>query len=131
MNQLQIKGTKITELSFINKLEKNAQLKIGNKYSYNVRYAPNNICVGEFTAEIEQAENADQFSIKLVYSAVFSYPADMGRDEIHLKSYDALFPYVRATIASITASAGIPPLHIPYIDISGEEIYQIKIPTKS
>ena len=131
MKDIQLKGTKITELSFINKLENNSQITIGNKYSYNVRYAPNNICVGEFTAELADSQKPDKFLIKLTYAGIFSYPESMARDAIHLKTYDMLVPYVRAAITDLTASAGIPPIYIPYIDISGEKIYSIKFPTKA
>ncbi len=131
MDNIQIKGTKITDFSFINKLENNSQITIGSRYSYNVRYAPKNICVGEFTVEVNDSQKPDVFSIKMTYAGVFSYPQDMGRDAIHLKTYDMLFPYVRAAITNFTASAGIPPIYIPYVDISGEEIYSIKFPTKA
>ena len=39
--------------------------------------------------------------------------------------YDQLFPYLRSTVTTITANAGIAPVIPPYIDISKQNIYRV------
>ena len=36
--------------------------------------------------------------------------------------------YVKALVSTITAGAGIPPIYIPYIDISDKSIYRVEMP---
>ena len=50
------------------------------------------------------------------------------KEVLHLQTYDALFPYVKAFVSSFTANAGIPPIFIPYIDISDKNIYRVEMP---
>lgn len=131
MKAITIRSVRIEELSFINKVEQNGlKMSIQNKYSYNVRHAQNQVGRGEFTVEVVNSDAPEIFSIKLVLVGIFAYSGDISKEEIHRASYDELFPYVRAAVTSVTATAGIPPIYIPYVDISGQSIYRIELPHK-
>ncbi len=55
---------------------------------------------------------------------------EMEKEILHLKTYDALFPYVKSFVSTLTVNAGIPPVMIPYVDISGQNIYRVEMPIK-
>lgn len=130
-NPITMRRDKTEELHFINKLDKNGmKINIGNQYAYNVQYSAENLCRGEFTAEVFSKQNPEQFSIKIVQQATFSYDPALSKEEIHRLTYKEIFPYVRAAITGVTAGAGIPPIYIPYVDIAGQDIYRIELPGK-
>ena len=132
MNNINILAIKTQELIFTNKIEQaQVEMSIGNKYAYNVRYGSNNICRGEFTAEVFRNEDPESFNIKITMIATFSHPPETSKEDIHRYSYGEIFPYVRAAVTNATASAGIPPIYLPYVDISGQDVYRIELPKKT
>ena len=131
MKSINIRAVRTTEIEFKNALEGEGRIDIGTSYSYNVRYGQNNVCRGEFTATVNDKNDPDKFHIKLTCVGIMSLPEGMTKEDAHRASYEALFPYVRAQVTGITAGAGIPPIYIPFIDISGQEIYRIEIPRKN
>lgn len=130
MKNIQLKAYRIEELAFVNKLPVNTKIELSNKYSYNVGYSKINTCRGEFKAEICDKNNPDKFNIKITLIGVFVTPAEMEKEKLHVATYDAIFPYVRAAVSNLTVNAGIPPIMIPYADISGQSIYRVEIPGK-
>lgn len=131
MNKLKLNAYKIDEIQFVNKIKANTKIELKNSYAYNVRYTNNNICEGKFTVTITDRENPDTFGIKLVLAGIFSYPDDLQRELIHIRTYKELFPYARAIITTITANAGIQPIMIPDMDIENREIYRFDKPKKT
>ena len=130
MKEIELKGYKVTEVRFINKVQGNKKLELSNKYSYNVGYSKVNTCKGEFRAEVADKNDPDQFSITVVLEGFFVTAADMGKEVLHIKTYDALFPYVKSFVSTLTVNAGVPPVMIPYVDISGQNIYRVEMPIK-
>ncbi len=66
MKEIELKGCKVNEVSFVNKIQGNRKLELANKYSYNVGYSKVNTCKGEFRAEVFDKSAPDQFSITVV-----------------------------------------------------------------
>lgn len=130
MKEIELKGYKVTEVRFVNKVQGNQKLELSNKYSYNVGYSKVNTCKGEFRAEVADKNDPDQFSITVVLEGFFVTAADMAKEVLHIKTYDALFPYVKSFVSSLTVNAGVPPVMIPYVDISGQSIYRVEMPIK-
>ncbi len=130
MKEIELKGYKVTEVRFVNKVQGNQKLELSNKYSYNVGYSKVNTCKGEFRAEVADKNNPDQFSITVVLEGFFVTAADMAKEVLHIKTYDALFPYVKSFVSTLTVNAGVPPVMIPYVDISGQSIYRVEMPIK-
>lgn len=128
MGKLNFKAYKIEEMQFVNKVKATTKIEIKNSYSYNVRYTNQNICEGKFTVMINDKENPDSFSIKLVLCGIFSFDPEMQREVIHVQTYKELFPYARTIITTITANAGIQPIVLPSINIENKEIYRIENP---
>ena len=59
---------------------------------------------------------------------MFSTAPGAEKEVLHLQTYDVLFPYVKSFVTTFTANAGIPPIYIPYIDISDQNIYRVEMP---
>lgn len=126
MIQVKLKGYKVTELNFVNKLEKPAQIKFGNKFSYNVRYSNNNVCVGELSAEMTADEFPEKFGIKLIINGVFEFDQSLKKEEVHVASFKALFPYAKSIVSTVSVNAGIPPMMLPEFDIESQSIYKFE-----
>lgn len=130
MKGLKLNAYKIEEIQFVNKIKANTKIELKNSYSYNVRYASNNICEGKFTVTITDKANAEAFSVKLVLVGIFNYPEGLERELIHIQTYKEIFPYARTFITTITANAGIQPIMIPDMDIENRDIYRFDNPNK-
>ena len=128
MEKLSFKAYKIEEIEFINKVKSSSKIEIKNSYSYIVRYTNQNLCEGRFTVKINDKDNPDNFSIKLVICGIFTFDPTMERELIHVRTYKELFPYARSVVTTITANAGIQPIILPNMDIENKEIYRIENP---
>ena len=122
MQQVIMKGYKVSELRFVSKLENGTRVELGNRYSY----AQNNMCRGEFTLDVEDKQNPEKFGIHLVLIGVFEFNADLEKERVHVLSFKDLFPYARTIITTVTSNAGIPPVIIPPIDIESQDIYRFE-----
>ncbi len=128
MKEFELKSYKITAINFVNNLDAPTKLELNYQYSYNVGYSNHNTCRGEFKAEIKDKKLADKFSLTVTVAGIFTTAEGVAKEVLHVKTYDALFPYVKALVSTMTASAGIPPIYIPYIDISNKNIYRVEMP---
>ena len=124
MRNVTFKAFKASNIDFVNKHDNGTRIEFENKYSYNVKYATNNTCVGEFMVEVNDKENKDKFHIKAVVLGVFTYNPEAKKEIIHIESFKELFPFVRSMISSLTVNAGIPPVIIPNFDIESQSIYK-------
>ncbi|MBQ6266585.1 MAG: protein-export chaperone SecB [Clostridia bacterium] len=118
------KACRATEINFVNKLENGTRVEFERKYGYNVKYAPNGTCIGEFTVETYDKEHPDKFAIKAVMQGIFAYDSSAQKELIHVASFKELFPYMRAMVATVSTAAGVPPIHIPNFDIESQNIYR-------
>ena len=126
MSIVELKGYKVSELQFVNKLENGTRVELGNKYNYSVNYSNGNVCRGEFSIEVADKEDSSRFGIRAVMVGIFEFDPGQEKERIHVQSFRELFPYVRALITTVTANCGIPPITVPSIDIEGQEIYRFE-----
>ena len=126
MNTVNLKGYKVSEIRLVSNLENGTRVELGNRYSYNVSYAPNNVCRGEFTIDVEDKQNPDKFGIHLVLVGIFEFNGELEKERVHVLSFKELFPFARSIITTVTANAGIPPVIIPPIDIESQDIYRFE-----
>ena len=129
-NIVTLKAVRAQAIKFSNQIESGSvQIHFENKYSYNVKYAANgNICRGEFTVKAYDKELGDKFSCEITLVGMFAYNPDATKDAIHRATYKELFPHVRATMISVTATAGIPPILLPAVDIDEQSVYSFDMP---
>ena len=125
MASVTLKGYKVDKIDFVAALDNGTQVKLAHKYQYNVQYAKNNICKGEFDIEVYDSNNPEKFKVHVVMSGIFGFTQGEKKERIHTDSFKTLFPYVKAFITTITANCGIPPIIIPDIDIDNQQIYRI------
>ena len=130
MKEFELKLCKVEKVDFVNLLPPNKKIELSNKYSYNVGYSKINTCAGEFKAEIFDKNNPDTFHITVIMRGFFAISDGVSKEQLHVKTFDALFPHVKAFVASLTATGGIPPIYIPYVDISNQSIYRVEMPGK-
>ena len=126
MSSVVFRGYKVTECDFVNKYENGQKVEFRNSYGYSVKYAQNNICIGEITVEARDKENPDKFGIKLVIEGFFSFSPEAKKESVHVDSFKELYPHARAVVATVSTAAGIPPILIPPFDIEKQSIYKVE-----
>ena len=128
MKEFELKLCKVENVQMVNKLPPNVKVELSNKYSYNVGYSKNNTCSGEFNAEIFDKNSPDRFRIEVTMKGLFVTEDGISKEQLHVKTYNAIFPYVKAFVTNLTVNSGVPPIYIPYIDISNQSIYRVEMP---
>ena len=128
MKEFELKLCKVENVQMVNKLPPNVKVELSNKYSYNVGYSKNNTCSGEFKAEIFDKNSPDRFRIEVTMKGLFVTEDGISKEQLHVKTYNAIFPYVKAFVTNLTVNSGVPPIYIPYIDISNQSIYRVEMP---
>ena len=125
-SKIQLKATRADSISFTNNMQGSGQLKLGFKYSYNLRHAAPGVARGEVTITAEDKEAPEKLSITVKQSGIFALPTDINREEAHLETFKILFPYTSATLTAVTSVAGIQGIIVPRIDITEENIYRVE-----
>ena len=100
------------------------KLELTFNYAYRVRYSANSTCEGELTATVQSKEDPAHFHINMVVCGSFSFDEGVAKEDLHLETYDELFPHFRSLMMTVTAAGGIPPVTPPYLDLSGSDIYR-------
>lgn len=127
MKDFELKLTKVEAVEFVNKLPPNTKIELQNKYSYNVGYSKLNTCHGEMKVEISDKNAPDRFRLVVIMKGFFITKNDISKENLHVKTFDALFPHLKAYVTTLTAASGIPPVYIPYVDISNQSIYRVEM----
>lgn len=112
MSNVSFKSFRATEIKFVNKHTNGTRID-ENKYTYNVKYNPDNVCMGEFVVETFDKNNKDKFYIKAVMCGIFTYKPDVKKEVLHVETFKEIFPYARTMISSLTVNAGLPPRNYP------------------
>lgn len=118
---------KTSKVDFTNNIKENKKIELGFSYSYNVKYSNQNTCIGEFTAKITDKSSPEEFSIIITATGIFRFKDGTAKEVLHVETYNDMFPHMRAFVSTLTATAGIPPIMIPFIDISKKEIYRFEM----
>ena len=128
MSCCELKAYTFSDIEFTNRLDPNVQIKIGNKFSYNVKYPSdktNNVCRGELEVEVGDTSDDSKLNLKVTLVGILAYNPAEKRELIHTESFKILYPLARAMVTTITANAGIKPIMLPNINIDDQDIYRI------
>ena len=125
MKAITLRGYKTNDFEYHGHLPSGTQIKLDNKFSYNVRYGKDKICVATLDCSIFDKEDASRFGVHVVLEGMFSYEDGHTREELHVLTYKELFPYARAVVSAATALFGIQPITLPQVDIENQSIYRI------
>ena len=125
-SKIQLKATRADSISFVNNMQGSGQLKLGFKYSYNLRHAAPGMARGEVTITAEDKDAPDKLSITVKQSGIFELPPEMSRETAHLETFKILFPYTSATLTAITSVAGVQGIIVPRIEIDETNVYRVE-----
>ncbi len=119
---VELKGYKINSISFENKVQNGTQLKLQNQFKYNVNYiGSQNKCLGILEFRVADAD-MNPFEIKIEMVAEFTYGDEDDKADIHVTSFDQMFPFLRQAINNITSLSGMPGLLIPIVKLKKESV---------
>ncbi|MBE6642858.1 MAG: hypothetical protein E7615_04325 [Ruminococcaceae bacterium] len=130
MASVVLNAYRVEEMQFKNVLETGIQIKLENKYSFNVKYDKENKCVGVFSVEVYDKNNSDKFYAKTRIAAFYTFTEGMNKDTIHREAFKEVFPYAKSLITTITANGGVPPIVLPGVDIDSQSIYRFDLGNK-
>lgn len=124
MASVVLNAYRVEEMQFKNILDTDVQIKLENKYSFNVKYDKDNKCVGVFSVEVYDKDNADKFYAKTRIAAFYTFSVGMDKDTIHREAFKEIFPYAKSIITTISANGGVPPIILPAVDIDSQSVYR-------
>ena len=125
-SKIQLKATRADHIEFKNNMQGPGQLKLGFKYSYNLRHAAPGVARGEVIITAEDKDAPDKISVTVKQSGIFALPPEMSREEAHLETFRILFPYASATLTATTSIAGVQGIIVPRIEIDETNVYRVE-----
>lgn len=115
---VELKGYKVNKLEVENKAAAGTQLKLQNQLKYNVNYMDGqNKCVGILELRITDAD-MNPFEVKIEMIAEFTYDSTDDKADIHVISFDQMFPFVRQIVNTAVSFTGMPGLLIPIMKLN-------------
>ena len=119
---VQLKGYKLNSVYFENKVAGNTKLALQNQVKYNVHYIEDESrCIGTLNFRVFDTD-MQPFEIKIEAVAEFTYTADEEKSDIHIGSFDQLFPYVRKRVATLTSMSSMPSLILPIVRLERSSV---------
>lgn len=119
---VELKGYKVNRLEIENKVQPGTQLKLQNQVKYNMNYMDaENKCIGFLELRILDADQ-NPFEIRIEAVAEFTYGEADEKADIHVNSFDQLFPFVRQIVSTSASFTGMPGLLIPIIKLNRETV---------
>lgn len=114
---IELKGYKVNSISFENNVANGIQLKLQNQVKYNVNYIDaDKKCIGILNFKVFDTD-MQPFEIKIEMAAEFSFGESDEKPDIHVGSFDQIFPFLRQIISNITTMSGMPGLMIPIMHL--------------
>lgn len=124
-NKVSLKGYKVCEMYFCNKLTEGTEVQLKNEVNYNVNYSDTeNKCIGVcvFNVKNRDAIEESDFRIKIEIRGIFEYENLTSKKIVHAETFKELFPYIKQIVSTLTTTAGMPPLVIPTISIDADTV---------
>ena len=130
MADVKLLGYSVSEMSFVNNIQKTETFELTNRCSYNLGFAQNRLCRGEMTAAVFNKNHPKSLCLKATLVGHTVREDDAPQDDVHRTTYKMLFPHVKAIITSLTVAANVPPIFFPDINIDGQSVYMMENPKK-
>ncbi len=112
----------VDEISFKNNenfIKKDEKMSIIFNIEKDVKKTENNIEVKLMTTIFKEAEkNNYPFEMKVVLTGYFTVENNEKNINFEPNAIAILFPYIRAIVSTYTASANVPPLILPAINVN-------------
>ena len=122
----------VRELNFENRVEGTQKLEMETNVQYSVNIAANvPQCMGEAWLTVQDKSDAHLVVLKLHEVGVYSFTptpiTDEVKRELHVKTFDLLFPQLSAQVACITSIMGMPRFMIPKLNIAQDDVMIINM----
>ncbi len=114
MAEVNMISYKLQDLQFFNKLDKPGQVKLSNNFSFSVDYNRENTrCVAKlYQCVKDQVEDQNhKFIVSMEVIGVFELTGpvtDEDKKDIHVRTYQQLFPYAEVLAKQVCAAGGMP-----------------------
>lgn len=119
---VELKGYKVNRLEIENKVKPGTQLKLQNQVKYNMNYiGAENKCIGFLEFRVNDADQ-NPFEIRIEAVAEFTYGDEDSKPDIHIASFDQLFPFIRQIICTSASFTGMPGLIIPIVRLNRDTV---------
>ncbi|MDD6727865.1 MAG: hypothetical protein PUE08_01400 [Eubacteriales bacterium] len=119
---VELKGYKVNRLEIENKAKPGSQLNLQNNVKYNINYMEaDRKCVGFLNLSISDS-NQSPFEIRIEAVAEFSYDEGDNKTDIHISSFDQLFPFIRQIVNTAASFTGMPGLLLPIIRLNRDTV---------
>lgn len=113
-------------VNLFSEAEAGQQIDVGFRFSFNVNFAEDNKhCKAILEQEAISLQDPSKLKIRVTNEGLFEtdeIKSDEMKKEVHIRCYQALFPYVQSQIAQMCISAGLPPLLVPAQKMNPESI---------
>ncbi len=123
--KIEIKAVKADEVSFVNRIEPGETIQLGFKYTYNILYSGGTGGRAEMTLTAESKTSPEKFRLKVTESGIFACPPGLPREQVHVATFKALFPYAKALAAMVSSASGVPAVMIPEIELNSQDVMRI------
>lgn len=127
MENVILKGYKITKYEFVNQMPQGSNMKMKAKYNYHVKYTPNHTCCAELDVEMTDDAHAADFFVRTTILGFFDVDGSAEKEKLHIATFHTLFPVLRTIVSVMTSAAGVPPVLIPQIRIENQDIYRFEM----
>ena len=122
----------VRDLSFENKVQGTQELEMETNVQYSVNIAANiPQCRGEAWLTVQEKSSAHLVALKLHVVGVFNYTpspvTDEVKRELHVRTFEMLYPHLSAQVACITSIMGMPRFLIPKLDIAQDDVMIINM----
>lgn len=114
MNNLNLVSYKLQDMQFFNKLDRAGEIQLENSFSYSVDYNQDNTqCKAKFYQCVKDKSVTDdhKFFVSVELIGIFEIEGDVtdeDKREIHVRSYQQLFPYAETLVKQLCAAGGMP-----------------------
>ena len=113
---------KVNGISFNNRVPNGTELKLRNDVKYNINYfGEEKRCLGRLDFRVTD-ENMQPFEIRVEMEALFRYQEGDDQADIHVNTFDQIFPFLRQIIHTTTAVSGMPGLMIPMLHLDKNNV---------
>lgn len=114
MTDLNLTSYKLQDMQFFNKLERSGQVQLENSFSYSVDYNQDNTrCLAKFYQCVKDKRGDENHKFFVSVELVGSFEiegeiTDEDKREIHVRTYQQLFPYAETLVRQVCAAGGMP-----------------------
>lgn len=123
---LNLKQQVFKELNMVMTVEKNTEMQIDSRFSFNVQYADKNeFCVATLRQELVYRDDPNKFHIIVESIGNFAcegISSENDKKQAHIQAYTLLFPYVQNMVGQLAISAGLPRLMIEMVKMKAEDV---------